>query len=183
MAVAVTAVVISSNSVGQSHQVDSSTHPPKQGDSEPKGHKQRINEPVKWRGRYTNVDYGFSVKIPAGFVGEGSVAPAPNHGFAIHLGERSVVWVDATYENSPDSPHEFGSFNAKLGVLQAERKSWGDNESGINLLHCSVVARGFDRSTPIIYTIQVDTTAAHREEAMWVFEAVVNSFRQVPVRP
>jgi hypothetical protein len=43
------------------------------------------------QGRYANVDYGFSVDIPAGVVGEGAAPPNPNHGFAIEFGEKSVV--------------------------------------------------------------------------------------------
>ena len=52
----------------------------------------------QFRGRYANIDYGFSVEIPAQVVGEGTAAPAPNHGFAIEFDKKSVVWVDATYD-------------------------------------------------------------------------------------
>ena len=78
----------------------------------------------------------------------------------------------------PDSPHAFGSFNARLDNLRAERRSWSDSEGGIKLLHESIVARGFDRRTPIIYTIKLDTTAEHRHDGLRVLEALIASFRE-----
>jgi hypothetical protein len=53
---------------------------------------------TEYRTRYTNVDYGFSVAIPEGWIGDGSVPPNPNHGFVIRLSSKTTVWVDATYE-------------------------------------------------------------------------------------
>jgi hypothetical protein len=133
------------------------------------------------RGLYRNVDYGFSVEIPNGLMGEGDSAPAPNHGFGIILSPgKSTLWVDASYEATP---HEFGRFNARLGRLKAERKSRMENENGVQVFHESVVARGFDRQSPIIYTIQVDTTSEYREEAVRTFHALVKSFRTFPVVP
>src|SRR5262249_14701124 len=100
--------------------------------------------PTLFRGRYENVDYGFRVDVPTGFTGEGSVPPAPNHGFAVNIDAESVVWVDASYEMS-EAPHRFRRFNARLGKLEAERKSWSVDKSGTKLFHDSIVARGFDR--------------------------------------
>src|SRR6266536_6692717 len=70
----------------------------------------------KFRGRYVNIDYGFSVQIPDGLTGEGAPIHAPNHGFTITLHPKSAVWVDASYE-MPDSPQRFGRPNARLGTL------------------------------------------------------------------
>jgi hypothetical protein len=148
----------------------------------PKAESTARDGPLQVRGRYANVDYGFRVDVPAGLVGEGSTPPAPNHGFAIEFGEKSVLCVDASYE-MPDSPHVFHRFNARLGKLQAERRSWSDSEGGIKLLHESIVARGFDRHTPIIYTIQLDTTAEHQSDGLRVLEALTASSRTIPVRP
>jgi hypothetical protein len=94
-----------------------------------------------------------------------------------------VLWVDASYENTPDSPHHFGRFNAHLGKLKAERKSWTEMVDGVAHYHKEIAARGFDRRTPIIYTIHVDSRAANREEAVRVFQALVSSFRTIAVRP
>ena len=133
-----------------------------------------------FRGRYTNVDYGYSVVIPDGLVGENDPAPAPNHGFGITLSSGTNLWVDASYEAVP---YEFGRFNGRLGRLKAERKTWTDTDQGIEHFHQSIVARGFDRRSPIIFTIQLDTTAEHRAEATRAFDALVKSFRTFPVRP
>jgi len=135
----------------------------------------------QFRGRYANVDYGFSVEIPAGLVGEGTAAPNPNHGFAIKLDEKSVVWADASYDM--DDPHRFGKLNSRLGTLRAERKAWNTTGEGREQEHLAIIARGFDRGTPIIFTIEADTDLQHRDEALRVFEGIVRSFRTFPVRP
>jgi hypothetical protein len=119
-----------------------------------------IGADIQIRGRYANIDYGFRVDVLTGFAGEGSVPPAPDHGFAVALAEKAVVWVDGSYE-MPDSPHTFRQLNTRLGTLKAERRSWSDTEEGTTLLHESIVARGFYRHTPIIYRIQLDTTVEH----------------------
>jgi hypothetical protein len=128
-----------------------------------------------------NVDYGFSVDVPAGLVGERIAPPAPNHGFAITLEEKSTVWVDASYE-MPDSLRKH-NVNARLGWLKAELKVWKTTESGRDQFHKAIIARGFDRGTPIIYTIQVDTASEHDDPAYRAFEAIIRSFRNVPIRP
>ena len=128
-------------------------------------------------GRYTNVDYGFSVVIPDGLVGENDPAP---HGFGITWSSGSTLWVDASYEAVP---YELGRFNARLGKLKGERKSWSETKDGVEVFHESIAARGFDRRSPIIYTIRVDTTPDHRVEAVEAFQAIVKSFRSIRIRP
>jgi len=132
-----------------------------------------VTAPRTFRGRYVNEDYGFSVRIPKGMIGSNAPAPAPNHGFGIDLGKGSSVWVDASYEINP---HQFGRMNARLGDLKAERKVFRQ-------FHQSVVARGYDRGSPIIYTIRCNTTAEHQAEALRVFNQLVKSFRRVPIHP
>jgi hypothetical protein len=139
-------------------------------------------KPARYRGRYSNLDYGFSVVIPDGLVGEGTVPPAPNHGFTIALQSKTAIWVDASYE-MPDSPHRFAAFNTRLGSLKAERRSWQDSPLGGKLFHEAITARGFDRGTPIVYTIEADGEQAQKTEALRVFQRVVNSFRTIPIRP
>jgi hypothetical protein len=135
-----------------------------------------------YRGHYVNVDYGFAVDIPHALVGEGNPIHAPNHGFKIRLHPNSAIWVDASYD-AADPPQQFSHFNARLGTLQAVRRSWKTTEQGIEVLHESVTAEWSDRGTPIIYTVEVDSTAAYQNEAISVLEAVLKSFRKVPVRP
>jgi hypothetical protein len=81
-----------------------------------------------------------------------------------------------------DSPRPI-SGNARLGTLKAERNLWKTTEDGRDQLHQRIIARGFDRGTPILYTIEVDAAPEHRDQAYRIFEAVVGSFRKVPIRP
>ncbi len=134
----------------------------------------------QFRGRYTNIDYGFSVVIPDGLVGENAPAPAPNHGFGIRWSTGSTLWVDASYEVVP---YELGRFNARLGKLKASRGSWSERKNGAEVFHEGIAARGFDRGSPIIYNIQVETTPEHRAEAERAFSGIVKSFRTLPVHP
>ena len=133
-----------------------------------------------FRGRYTNEDYGFSVVIPDGLVGESASAPAPNHGFGITWNSESTLWVDASYEVVP---YDFRRFNARLGKLKAVHGARSETKNGVEVFHESIVARGFDRKSPIIYTIQLDTTAEHRVEGLRAFDVLMRSFRTIPIRP
>jgi hypothetical protein len=134
-----------------------------------------------YRGICTNADYGFSVEIPDGLTGRGAGLHAPNHGSVVTLHPKSSVWVDASYDVD-DSPHFFRRYNARLGVLRAERKAWTKSGGQFPSVCEEIVARGFDRGTPIIYQIGVDTVPEYRDEAFRLFESLVNSFQTVPVR-
>jgi len=58
--------------------------------------------------RYSNYDYGYSVRIPKGITGLRSRSPFPNHGFLIQLSDdpKAEVSVDASYNAA-----EWRSFN------------------------------------------------------------------------
>jgi hypothetical protein len=135
-----------------------------------------------YRGLYSNVDYGFSVEIPKGLVGVGAALHAPNHGFVITLHPQSLVSVDASYEVQ-DAPHVFVHYNARLGALKAEKRSWTTRENEKVPVHQSITARGFDRGSPIVYTIAADAVPEYQQDAYNAFEALVRSFRTFPVRP
>ena len=49
------------------------------------------------KGRYSNYDYGYSVRIPKKFTGFRSPSPFPNHGFLIQLSDdpKAGISVDA----------------------------------------------------------------------------------------
>lgn len=51
------------------------------------------------KGRYSNYDYAYAVRIPKGRTGSQSPAPFPNHGFAIQLSKdaNATLAVDASY--------------------------------------------------------------------------------------
>lgn len=60
------------------------------------------------KGRYSNYDYGYSVRIPKGLSGLRSPSPFPNHGFVIQLSDHpeASCSVDASYNAA-----EWSSFN------------------------------------------------------------------------
>ncbi len=78
-------------------------------------------------GRYTNGDYGFSVRIPGSVKTFRTPAPAPNHGFGINLSEQSYsyLWVDASYavgdyDTAKDLPMWTISLLASRGATNAK---------------------------------------------------------------
>src|SRR6185369_16657648 len=81
--------------------------------------------------RYSNYDYGYSVRIPKGLTGVRSPSPFPNHGFLIELSEHpnASVSVDASYNAA-----EWRSFADAINA----HKRYFKNEVGGEV---SVVAR------------------------------------------
>ena len=81
--------------------------------------------------RYSNYDYGYSVRIPKGLTGVRSPSPFPNHGFLIELSEhpKASVSVDASYNAA-----EWRSFADAINA----HKRYFKNEVGGEV---SVVAR------------------------------------------
>ena len=81
--------------------------------------------------RYSNYDYGYSVRIPKGLTGVRSPSPFPNHGFVIELPEhpKASVSVDASYNAA-----EWRSF---ADAINAHKRYFKDEVGG----DVSVVAR------------------------------------------
>jgi len=81
--------------------------------------------------RYSNYDYGYSVRIPKGLTGVRSPSPFPNHGFLIELSEhpKASVSVDASYNAA-----EWRSF---ADAINAHKRYFKDEVGG----DVSVVAR------------------------------------------
>jgi len=81
--------------------------------------------------RYSNYDYGYSVRIPKGLTGVRSPSPFPNHGFLIELSEhpKASVSVDASYNAA-----EWRSF---ADAINAHKRYFKDEVGG----EVSVVAR------------------------------------------
>lgn len=129
-------------------------------------------------GRYTNVDYGFEVTIPKDLWASRPSAPYPNHGFVIPVSSKTKVWVDAHYD-MPDTPYRFSNHDAQLGTIKAERRSWHDNKSGAEMHHKAIVALNRE----ILYTVEFDAEPTRKAEAERVFDALINSFRMIPIRP
>jgi hypothetical protein len=73
------------------------------------------------KGRYSNYDYGYSVRIPRGLTALQSRPPFPNHGFIIELSEhpKAELGVSASYNAA-----EWNSFddavNAHAGFFKSK---------------------------------------------------------------
>lgn len=63
------------------------------------------------KGRYSNYDYGYSVRIPKGLTALQSRPPFPNHGFVIELSKhpKAEIDVSASYDAA-----EWNSFDAAV---------------------------------------------------------------------
>lgn len=147
--------------------------------------------------RYANSQYGYAVSLPAGLVGHGAPAPAPNHGFGIVLSwtPRAYLYVDGNYEVADDetlakqeaSHREFTrqdarrvlstkSAKARLGPLPALRLIARYECKGLRGLYITdeVVALSDDLS--VVYTVALLTTVKRYRQDKAVFEAMVHSF-------
>lgn len=71
--------------------------------------------------RYSNYDYGYSVRIPKGLTALRSPAPFPNHGFVIHFSDdpNASLSVDASY-NAADWTSFDDAINAHRDSFKRE---------------------------------------------------------------
>src|SRR5215510_10871741 len=62
-------------------------------------HLQERSDYLLVKGRYSNYDYAYSVRLPKGLTGVRPPSPFPNHGFEIQLSDqaKAIVAVDASY--------------------------------------------------------------------------------------
>jgi len=73
------------------------------------------------RNEYRNVDYAYTVSLPADLYYDVNKPPNPNHGFRINVPPSATVWVDASYtEDSTLSQ-----------AVDSERAAWGKNCTAI----------------------------------------------------
>jgi len=116
------------------------------------------------RGRYSNYDYGYSVRIPKGLTGLRSPSPFPNHGFVIQLSDhpQASCSVDASYNAA-----EWSSFN---DVIEANLDSFKRHVGG----EVSIVARGpttLGGLRAIRFTMKAKTAAPNDPEVREVLVA------------
>lgn len=59
------------------------------------------SQSTKWKNRYTNLAYGYSVRIPKGRTGYSDLPPSPQHGFGLVLSwePRAYLYVDGSYNS------------------------------------------------------------------------------------
>lgn len=48
--------------------------------------------------RYTNLEYSYTLRLPAELPRRTGKAPAPQHGFALDLPSGGKIWVDGSYD-------------------------------------------------------------------------------------
>ena len=160
--------------------------------------------PMTWRqqqtlnmrravGRFTNVDYGFSIELPpdaASYVTNGGDA---NHGVRLILGDFRTIDVYPQYtgiipgDDLPCRRHQFPwqdtsnpsvqhtSIGHLLGCIATFQE--GDRIWRI------VQAVGNDRGTGILYSLLLTTNRQSLDSDVRVFNRVSESFRRVPIQP
>ena len=146
---------------------------------------------------YVNNNYGYSVDIPAGQVGWMNTPPSPNHGFAIYLGDRRSIEVDASFDSAllgstaavADAVAGYmpGAQNRKaLGRLGGRAAMRVDQVFAKSDRRRVVVARWDDTGGPgdaINFTLTLETTKASYTQDERTFETLVDSFRFMPRLP
>jgi hypothetical protein len=73
------------------------------------------------RNEYRNVDYAYTVSLPADLHYDVNKPPNPNHGFRINVAPSATVWVDASYTDD----------STLSQAVDSERAAWGKNCTAI----------------------------------------------------
>lgn len=119
--------------------------------------------------RYSNYDYGYSVRIPAGLTALQSRPPFPNHGFVIQLSDhpKADLSVSASYNGA-----EWNSFDDAINAHLDYFKNKVGGEVGI-VARVPVVLGGL---RAIRFTMKPKTSAASDHEV----REVLLAFRKAP---
>jgi hypothetical protein len=158
----------------------------------------RGQQQTEFRGRYVNEKYGFSVTIPNGLVGKGSVPPAPNHGFEIDFSaephDSIGVFSEYDVDNQEPTRHSASSSSrgkrvtvgrATLGGLPAQltvTTITGSSKPGTALVKKLLSAHRQSAGEKIDYTVILTTREALLPERETIFREMVESFKLLPVR-
>lgn len=137
--------------------------------------------------RYTNLEYGYALRLPAELPRRTSEAPAPQHGFALDLPSGGKIWVDGSYDAAL-----YGSAAAaltallpeldgklpqarhfKLAKLDAARVSYAQGE----LVSMRVIAyRPRLSAIAIVYTFALDTSPSQLLADRKLFDKLLKNF-------
>ncbi len=155
---------------------------------------------VVHEGRYTNVNFLYSVTIPLGLKCLSTPPPAPHHGCGIDLSKepKAYLWVDGGYKaldrvSSEDALREavdsllqegtemlvLKRVSTQLGDLQAERltvryRKAGEVEATVKDVVMSL--RIVKNYGDIIYTLGLESPEARFAKDDEVFEAILSSW-------
>lgn len=158
-----------------------------------------VKHSSQYRTKYVNIDYRFSVDLPHGMVGFGSVTPAPNHGFvAFHPGSSQFcLRVDVFYVNPDDSlkHHQFISeHKAPAGrttldhletadsVTKVEESCGGRQTSRTLETVVAIASEGVVNGFPVEemeYRVVLDAADADYAAGQAMLKQVVESFRRL----
>lgn len=148
--------------------------------------------------RYTNVDYAFTVQIPAAAVAETEEPPSPNHGFGVTLPDRPAVsgWVAAHYDATLLESLEAVLGDAMTGALQRSEEvcfrrfaAQLDTLPAVGLVAAEeggavtvkvLALRELPGEVGIIYTVAARATDGDEAAARQLVDQLVGSFALLP---
>lgn len=152
------------------------------------------------RGRYFNAKYGYSVEVPKGLTAYRMLAPAPQHGIAIHgaADPADEIWVNGEYDAAGEGSAEavaaatadyfrktyhleaISNSKAVLSGLNARdvvlRRRHSTRRREVSCVHLRVAYRFRTSGVPIVYTIGL-RKAATESQLDGAFSEVMRSFR------
>lgn len=159
-----------------------------------------------WRVKYTNYEYGYSLKIPRGLVGLSPPAPSPQHGIKIRLSENHDVYmVTNAFFSAVDYPSleaavdsdlaELGRRATDLQIVSRHREWLGhlkatqwrvrykDVTSGAMLIAETMTAirRAKSPEEGVLYTLTLVTTESRYQSDRKVFQRILRSWRMRPL--
>lgn len=159
-----------------------------------------------WTGKYRNYEYGYTVRIPAGFVGLSPASPWPQHGIKIKLtpGSEAAVYTSG-YFSSVDYSSLDAAVNSdvndlrkrssdleivsrrteRLGKLRAIRviARYKQASSGILFVQETITAMRWSKHPEdgVTYTITLVTPEQRYANDTRVFSVILRSWRLRPL--
>ena len=166
----------------------------------------QISKEQSWRTKYTNYEYGYSLKIPRGLVGLSPPAPWPQHGIEIRLSENHDAYlVTNAFFSAVDYPsleaavdsdlEELGRRATDLQIVSRHREWLGhleatkwsvrykDVTSGAMLINETMTAirRAKHPEEGVLYTLTLVTTESRYQSDRKVFQRILRSWRMRPL--
>jgi hypothetical protein len=166
----------------------------------------QIGKGQSWRTRYTNHEYGYSLKIPRGLVGLSPPVPWPQHGIEVRISRnRDAYIVTNAFFSAVDYPsldaavdsdlQELGQKATELQIVNRHRGWLGrleatrwrvrymDPTSGAMLINetMTAVRRARHPEEGVLYTLTLVTTESRYQSDRKVFNRILRSWRMRPL--
>jgi hypothetical protein len=138
--------------------------------------------------KYSNSEYGYSVRLPVTAPQIRNQAPAPEHGLAIDLPSGGRIWVDGCFDAGFQKSarralqqildESGGKLVApvKAGRLAGLESARASYSKGVVVSTRIVAYRTHRQAIGILYTLGLDTTHSNWTKDEKVFERVVRTF-------